>query len=230
MARAPEVRKYLALCRREIKRALSSYSAQMSAYINTRPIESWESIILHKEEFQKAYTKIYTTVSPEFAAKTSKLKEGEPYWVTYFRRYTQKNLAKRITLVTNTTEKEFKRITRNVVAQGQLEGWGYEQTGREIRKQIGFSNVYRGERIARTELLSSANVGSIEGARSSNVPMEKQWNTALDERTRESHAALNGQRISMDAVFSNGLDYPGDVNGEAEEVINCRCFLTYHVI
>jgi len=31
----------------------------------------------------------------------------------------------------------------------------------------------------------------------------------------------------MNETFSNGLEVPGDPNGESEEIINCRCTVGY---
>lgn len=48
---------------------------------------------------------------------------------------------------------------------------------------------------------------------------------ALDSRTRGSHRHLDGETVKLDAEFSNGLKYPGDPDGPASEVYNCRCTL-----
>jgi hypothetical protein len=55
----------------------------------------------------------------------------------------------------------------------------------------------------------------------------KAWNTEDDELVRESHAMCEEQgSIPIDAIFHNGLVCPGDKNGNPEDVINCRCWLT----
>lgn len=53
----------------------------------------------------------------------------------------------------------------------------------------------------------------------------KQWDAALDARTRSSHARVDGEIRENNEKFSNGLLYPGDPSGSAAEVINCRCAL-----
>ena len=56
--------------------------------------------------------------------------------------------------------------------------------------------------------------------------MKKLWLTAGDgNRVRESHQALDGQEIKATDDFDNGLEYPRDPKGEAEDIINCRCSL-----
>lgn len=42
-------------------------------------------------------------------------------------------------------------------------------------------------------------------------------------RTRESHRRVDGEIRELDEKFSNGLMFPGDPNGSAAEVVNCRC-------
>ena len=39
---------------------------------------------------------------------------------------------------------------------------------------------------------------------------------------------LEGETVPIDGKFSNGLRYPRDPDdGRPEELINCRCYLTY---
>ena len=57
----------------------------------------------------------------------------------------------------------------------------------------------------------------------------KIWMATLDNRTRDSHAALDGTEIALDEIFDNGCSRPRDPNGTPEEVCNCRCSLKYGV-
>ena len=76
--------------------------------------------------------------------------------------------------------------------------------------------------IARTETAGAVNGGSFIYYEENGIP-KKQWLTAGDEFVRQSHQALEGQTVLMSQRFANGLMYPGDMSGEAGEVINCRC-------
>ena len=49
----------------------------------------------------------------------------------------------------------------------------------------------------------------------------------VDNRTRHSHAALDGKEIPLDGIFDNGCSRPRDPNGRPEEICNCRCSLKY---
>lgn len=89
----------------------------------------------------------------------------------------------------------------------------------------------RGETIARTETMAALNQSGIEamqqavdaGAVQADT-VTKIWHTARDKRVRDSHAAIDREVVGMNAVFSNGLAYPGDPSGGAHEVANCRCW------
>ena len=57
--------------------------------------------------------------------------------------------------------------------------------------------------------------------------MEKVWIATLDNRTRDSHAMLDGTSVPLDDVFDNRLERPRDPNGIPSEICNCRCSLKY---
>lgn len=57
------------------------------------------------------------------------------------------------------------------------------------------------------------------------IDVRARWMATLDSRTRDSHRKLDGEVAGDDGKFSNGLRYPGDPEGPASEVWNCRCTL-----
>ena len=57
--------------------------------------------------------------------------------------------------------------------------------------------------------------------------MHKEWIATLDNRTRHSHAMLDGVAIPLNEIFDNGCSRPRDPNGRPEEICNCRCSLEY---
>ena len=57
--------------------------------------------------------------------------------------------------------------------------------------------------------------------------MHKAWIATLDNRTRHSHAMLDGVDIPLDEIFDNGCSRPRDPNGRPDEICNCRCSLEY---
>ena len=57
--------------------------------------------------------------------------------------------------------------------------------------------------------------------------MHKAWIATPDNRTRDSHASLDGKEIPLDKIFDNGCSRPRDPNGTPAEICNCRCSLKY---
>lgn len=118
------------------------------------------------------------------------------------------------------------RLTNELVS-GIVQG----KTWREMAKS--YQNVLNGSysqavRSARTSYTSAQNSGrldSFERFERAGIKVLKEWMSTKDERTRESHAQLNGVRVAVKEKFPNGLMYPGDPEGSPSEVYNCRCKL-----
>lgn len=51
--------------------------------------------------------------------------------------------------------------------------------------------------------------------------IEKEWVTGTN--ARPSHAAMNGERVPIDADFSNGQHWPGEDIGDPDESCGCNC-------
>lgn len=113
------------------------------------------------------------------------------------------------------------------VSRGVATGMSYQQVARQLADytNIGYNNAVR---IARTEghrVQVQSGMDACYKAKDKGANVVKQWDAALDKRTRESHAAVDGEIRELDEKFSNGLRFPGDPHGAAAEVINCRCAL-----
>lgn len=126
--------------------------------------------------------------------------------------------------VNNTTEKELRRALTGAIKEGA----SIPDIKKEVKRIFGYAEGFRNERIARTETISASNYGAYEAMKQSGLKVKKEWIPTLDERTRDTHAALADEYpIDIEEPFSNGLKYPGDPAGPAEEVINCRCTIGY---
>jgi HK97 family phage portal protein len=82
------------------------------------------------------------------------------------------------------------------------------------------------ERIARTTMTGANGAADVLAWEQSGVVDEREWLAALDDRTRADHRDAHGQRVTLDEPFEvdgEALDYPGDPNGSAENIVNCRC-------
>ena len=119
-----------------------------------------------------------------------------------------------------------KRIANNL-SRGIATADSYSHIARNIAadSNVGFN---RAMRIARTEghrIQAQSAFDAQHKAQEKGADVVKQWDAALDKRTRESHARVDGEIRELDEKFSNGLMYPGDSKGGAAEVVNCRCAL-----
>lgn len=124
--------------------------------------------------------------------------------------------------------------TRGLAAQALLDTMNEAQdvTAREIQTRTGgVIGRTRARVIARTETHNAANAASLEAVNALELEqVQKEWISVEDSRTRESHAAADGQLVPVDSSFVVGaarLDHPGDPSGPAGEIINCRCVMAY---
>ena len=120
-----------------------------------------------------------------------------------------------------------KRKIYSAVSRSIATGATYAQTAKNLadHSRIGYNNAIR---IARTEghrIQTTAAMDAMQQAKSIGADVLKQWDSTLDGATRPSHQMVDGEIRELDKDFSNGLSYPGDPDGGAAEVINCRCAL-----
>lgn len=120
-----------------------------------------------------------------------------------------------------------RRHVNSAVTQAVLQGQTIPQLAASLAG-IAAMDQRAAMRSARTTMTSAHSLGKLKGyerAADMGIDVEKQWLAALDSRTRGSHRHLDGEVVKLDAEFSNGLKYPGDPDGPASEVYNCRCTL-----
>lgn len=117
---------------------------------------------------------------------------------------------------------------RQELLTGFQSGESIEELSRRVSR-AGKITEARARTIARTEIISASNAGAHTAAQAmpnSLKPRLKEWLASGDSRTRESHSAADGQQVPLDKKFSVGgasLRYPGDPQGPADEIVNCRC-------
>lgn len=123
--------------------------------------------------------------------------------------------------------KELKKSISSEVARGISGGFTYQDMARNLNNQMKIGQN-KSIRIARTEghrVTQEATMDGMRKAKDNGADIVKQWDSTLDGKTRPSHQRVDGEVKEMDEAFSNGLDFPGDPNGSAKEVVNCRCVL-----
>lgn len=117
---------------------------------------------------------------------------------------------------------------KNSVTQGIIQGESVDQITDRLITNLCSQNESKMRMFARTSITGAQNAGRIEqmhDAEGMGIKVKKRWLATLDDRTRDTHARLDGDTIPVDERFSNGLEYPGDPHGDPGEVYNCRCTL-----
>ncbi len=124
----------------------------------------------------------------------------------------------------STTDTTTEKLVR-VLSEGIAADEGINELLNRVDTVYEEYPFYRSQMIARTEATSANNLGFVEAYKQSGVANAKEWIATSDSRTRDSHLDLDGDIVSLDSKFANGLSYPGDGTGDPEESINCRCVL-----
>ena len=163
-------------------------------------------------------------------------------WVSLLMNWIATTGGQKIVEINNFTKTFVLRKLRPILNTGVQEGLGIPEIAKNIIAGVeeyrGAFAKYRATRIARTEVVGMSNRASFMSAESAGMQntMQKFWIPYLDERTRFSHAEMeNYPPIPLDESFivntaDGGTDkmlYPGDPNGSAGNVINCRCVIGY---
>lgn len=122
---------------------------------------------------------------------------------------------------------ELKKQTLAELQRGLSTNMTYSDIARNI-SNYGESDMNRSYRIARTEghrIQNEAKMDCLHSAQENGADVVKQWDSTLDDNTRESHQKLDGQIREIDEDFEvDGLSAPcpGQFGDPAEDC-NCRC-------
>lgn len=118
--------------------------------------------------------------------------------------------------VNQTTKRELERAL-------ELEAAGAE--GLMATPEGVFQNAVENRTKSAGSAIAAAVDGwsAIEAVRQSGVEdVRKRW-VVTSSNPRKSHAAMNGVTVGVNERFPNGMDWPGDWSGGADEVCGCQC-------
>lgn len=130
-----------------------------------------------------------------------------------------------------------RKITANITS-GIIRGLGTDKIAAELIRDIPNMGWVSAARTARTAVNAAENAGRQDGAEQMEemgVILEKEWVSANSEKTREWHAAADGQRVMTKEPFIVGgemLLFPGDASlgATGQNIYNCRCTRVNHVV
>jgi HK97 family phage portal protein len=134
--------------------------------------------------------------------------------------------AKRVSQINKTT----KRQLAATLAEGMAEGESMDKLSARVNEVFSFAAESRADVIARTEVLRASNYATYSAQAASGLVITREWVSTVDNRTRDSHASMNGVQVPMDEPYKlkEGPNagatalHPGDFD-IAEEDIQCRC-------
>jgi len=141
------------------------------------------------------------------------------------------NGGKRVVGIQATTQKKI----ASIIARGVENGSSQNTLKKEVLDVMGPGTTKaRAKLIARQEAMMSLATGQFDTMKAAGATT-KTWHhrdPQVDPRDgthgKVNHVILEGETVEIDKPFSNGLRYPRDPeDGRPEEVISCRCYLTY---
>lgn len=121
---------------------------------------------------------------------------------------------------------------RGQLADGVRAGEDMRELAQRVRN-VSQVTAARAMMIARTEVHRAAEAGGLmqmKLAGFTDLECQKRWLATEDERTRLWHLQAEGQTVGLHQAFEVGgeyLQFPGDPNGRADNVINCRCTMEF---
>jgi hypothetical protein len=190
-------------------------------------------------DMQNMYRNMYEKIGLRFAnwyakhwkkalAKATDINGYQSIWQAKFAYIGEQVGAQRVTLVSGTAKDTLIKITQQAMRDPQFMALGDREKARILRSKFDRYSDYQARRLVRTESTNAANFATMQSA-SDLFPaqeMNKVWITAIDGRERPAHHSANRQTVQFTKPFIVGgesLMHPGDSNGSAGNVINCRC-------
>jgi HK97 family phage portal protein len=235
--------------RRELTAFFRRQSADMQKAIEGKtPVEVQRSADALIREQSKRMSAILTAMNVatirQFGQQTYNDLQTEKMMQKSFDPYTPAikawiaaNIANAVVMIDDTTKREIQKIIDEGIQQGYPVG--DEDTPDTIAFLIG--KLYleqiipnRSEVIARTEVMTAANRGSLDGAEQAQregAKVLKYWIPTADGDTRDTHREMrNHPAIRLESLFQVGQsrgEFPADAQLSARERINCRCAIGY---
>lgn len=124
-----------------------------------------------------------------------------------------------------------KQKLASAITQGVLQGESIPDIAKRVQTvaNMGYHSACGTARLAVTCAENAGRVSSYERARDMGIELRQEWLATHDNRTRHSHRQLDGEKVEVGGMFSNGCRFPGDPDGPASEIYGCRCTLVADV-
>ena len=231
--------------KRQISKVKRYYKSEYNKGIESFLAEGQTNfqLLFNTSDLLKIYRDLYSDIGLQFAKWYAKnfdkyIEKGVnpnqyvDQWQNSFASYGSAVGAQRVTLVSGTAKKTLIKVTQQLLTDIDFQKLGIIEKGRILKSQFNRYSTYQAERLVRTEATNAANFATTESAKTI-FPAEqlmKEWIASFDDRTRTTHAEVDGNEVSANDTFMVGgaqMMFPGDPSAPASEVINCRCSVAY---
>jgi hypothetical protein len=242
-------RRYAGLIAREKNRYIR---ATADFYLRTGSIHSSDGFERHKRNIKSIWEEMVQRSIPLFGKETVIKKRRTKksisfmqykayaidknenlFWDLMFHNYAQSFGGVRVTEIAETTRKDIQDAIVDYYVDPE-KGISAQQVAKKISSTTKLS-PFRASTIALTEIgLASSYATQTTAEKISDEfqlgNVTKTWVAVEDNRTREAHKEADGQTVGLYEKFTvdgEELDRPRDPFGSAENVIRCRCQVTY---
>lgn len=186
-----------------------------------------------ESQIKEMYKEMYTTLTAPQFKRTKRNIKADIDFETIISQWLNSNAGYRIISVHQTLIDSIIAV----IANGYEQNISIAEITRNLQNKFGWYKA-QALRIARTETTTATNYATTLAAENSEYELEKTWISVQDNRTRRppksiyDHLDMNGVTVDMyQPFFTSGenIQYPGDPNAKAGNVINCRCKVVYTI-
>ena len=225
---------------RIVQKHISSIVKRLPKNASLYTYEAEVDVAIMREDILKMYRELYQTIGIDYGNKINKTLEKTKKANVLFNNELLKEIllflsiegGERITSVRDTLVADvIKSIQKSLGENGTV--IDLRNAIQAIIEKNQTFYKWQSLRIARTETTTSSNFAAIKTAQQSDLVLDKVWISVQDNRTRITpydHFDMNDQKQELDKPFFVGgenIQYPGDANASAGNVINCRCTIAF---
>jgi len=184
-------------------------------------------------QIKEMYKEIYTTLIKPQYKRTEKTIKADIDFDMIINQWLNSNAGLRIVSVHSTLIESIIKV----IQQGYNDNISVADITRNLQNKFGWYKA-QALRIARTETTTATNYATVLAAQNSQYELEKTWISVQDNRTRRpphsiyDHLDMNGVKVDENSTFFTSgeeIEYPGDLNAKAGNVINCRCKVVFTI-
>lgn len=128
---------------------------------------------------------------------------------------------RRVVNIQQATKDNIARIVSNGIENGDSTQLIADSIMQEMQ-----TTETRAHLIAQQETMTSLSTGQYDMVVKAGAQTKTWHHMSTTPDYRRDHKRMNGETVPIDGKFSNGLRFPRDPDGPAEEVIQCRCVMT----